>query len=160
MRRRRAIRCASITWGGRWDGRRTRSPILRKTPSLPPTGATSTAAGESTAAAAQFGPDYSPRTLKVDRFNDTTRTPALDVTVDGKHATVVRNGASATIELPSVAFPISQYTPVSQHLALLRYWKAHGSPASLAVFPGDPLNPVKIRQQGVDELPPADGVSS
>jgi imidazolonepropionase-like amidohydrolase len=105
-----------------------------------------------TTAAAQYAADYSPRTLKVDRFNDTTRTPALDVTVDGKHATVVRNGATATVELPSVAFPISQYTPVSQHLALLRYWKAHGSPASLSVFPGDPLNPVKIRQQGVDEL--------
>ncbi len=105
-----------------------------------------------TTAAAQYAADYSPRTLKVDRFNDTTRTPALDVTVDGKHATVVRNGATATVELPSVAFPISQYTPVSQHLALLRYWKAHGSPASLSVFPGDPLNPVKIKQQGVDEL--------
>ena len=105
-----------------------------------------------TTAAALLGPDYSPRTLKVDRINDTTRTPALDVTVDGKQATVVRNGAAATVDLPAVAFPISQYTPVSQHLALLRYWKAHGSPASLAVFPGDPLNQVKIRQQGVDEL--------
>jgi imidazolonepropionase-like amidohydrolase len=105
-----------------------------------------------TTAAARFGPDYSPRTLKVDRINDTTRTPALDVTVDGTHANVVRNGATSTVELPAVAFAISQYTPVSQHLALLRYWKAHGSPASLAVFPGDPLNPVKIRQQGVDEI--------
>ena len=106
-----------------------------------------------TAAAAQLGADYSPRTLKVDRFNDTTRTPALEVSVDGKHATVIRSGgAPATVELPAVAFPISQYTPVSQHLALLRYWKSHGSPATLAVFPGDPLNPVKIRQQGVDDL--------
>jgi imidazolonepropionase-like amidohydrolase len=110
-----------------------------------------------TAATAEFGADYSPRTLKVDRFSDSTRTPALDVTVDGKRATVVRGATSATVELPSVAFAISQYTPVSQHLALLRYWKAHGSPATLAVFPGDPLNPVKIREQGVDELAVASG---
>ena len=105
-----------------------------------------------TAAVAQLGADYSPRTLKVDRFTDTTRTPALDVTVEGRHATVVRNGAASTVDLPAVAFPISQYTPVSQHLALLRYWKEHGSPSSLPVFPGDPLNPVRIRQQGVDEV--------
>jgi imidazolonepropionase-like amidohydrolase len=105
-----------------------------------------------TTAAAQLGPDYSPRTLNVERVSDTTRTPALDVTVDGKRATVVRNGSSSTVELPAVAFAISQYTPVSQHLALLRYWKAHGSPATLAVFPGDPLNPVRIRRQGVDEV--------
>ncbi|MFI5233299.1 MAG: amidohydrolase family protein [Gemmatimonadales bacterium] len=105
-----------------------------------------------TTAAAEFAADYSPRTLKVERISDTTRTPALDVTVDGKRATIVRNGTSAAVDLPPVAFAISQYTPVSQHLALLRYWKAHGSPSALAVFPGDPLNPVKIRQQGADEL--------
>lgn len=105
-----------------------------------------------TTATATLGADYSMRTLKVDRFNDTTRTPALDVTVDGKRATVVRNGATSTVDLPAVSFAVSQYTPVSQHLALLRYWKAHGSPSQLAVYPGDPLNPVTIRQQGADEL--------
>lgn len=106
-----------------------------------------------TTAAARLGADYSPRTLKVDRLSDTTRAPALDISVDGTHATVTRNGGAAvTVDLPTIAFAISQYTPVSQHLALLRYWKAHGSPASLAVFPGDPLNPVKIRQEGVDDL--------
>ena len=36
-----------------------------------------------------------------------------------------------------IAFAISPYTPMSQHLALLRYWKAHGSPASIAVVPGE-----------------------
>lgn len=105
-----------------------------------------------TTAAAELASDYSPRTLRVDRISDTTRTPALEVTVDGKRATVVHNGVTTTLDLPPVAFPISQYTPVSQHLALLRYWKAHGSPASLAVLPGDPLNPVRIRQQGTDEV--------
>jgi imidazolonepropionase-like amidohydrolase len=96
--------------------------------------------------------DYSPITLKVDRLADTTRTPALDVTVSGRHASVVRNGVTSTIGLPNVAFAIAQYTPVSQHLALIRYWKAHGSPSTIAVFPGDPTNPVKIRSQGTDNI--------
>ncbi len=96
--------------------------------------------------------DYSPLTLKVARLTDTSSTPALDIAVDGHRATIARNGTSTTIDLPKVAFAISQYTPISQHLALLRYWKAHGSPSTLAVFPGDPTNPVKIHSQGVDNV--------
>lgn len=105
-----------------------------------------------TAAAMTLSADYSPLTLKVDRLTDTSRTPVLDVAVDGRHATVVRDGTPATVDLPKLAFALSQYTPVSQHLALLRYWKAHGSPSTLAVFPGDPTNPVKIRSQGTDNI--------
>ncbi len=105
-----------------------------------------------TQAVMKLAPDYSPRSLMVDRIADTTRTPALAVSVDGHSATIVRNAVTSKVELPPVAFAISQYTPVSQHLALLRYWKAHGSPASMAVFPGDPTNPVKIRMQGTDNV--------
>jgi imidazolonepropionase-like amidohydrolase len=105
-----------------------------------------------TQAAMKLAADYAPLTLKVDRLTDTTRTPALDVSVTARQATIVRNASTSKIDLPPVAFAISQYTPVSQHLALLRYWKAHGSPSSLAVFPADPLNPVKIRSQGTDNV--------
>lgn len=105
-----------------------------------------------TGATLNVAADYTPISLKVDRVNDTTRTPALDVSVNGRHATIVRNGTTNNIDLPPLAFAISQYTPVSQHLALLRYWKAHGSPGTLAVFPGDPTNPVKIRAQGTDNI--------
>ncbi len=105
-----------------------------------------------TQAAMKLAPDYAPLSLKVDRLTDTSRTPALDVSVSARQATIVRNASTSKIDLPPVAFAISQYTPVSQHLALLRYWKAHGSPASLAVFPADPLNPVKIRAQGTDNV--------
>jgi imidazolonepropionase-like amidohydrolase len=105
-----------------------------------------------TVAVMKLAPDYSPLSLKVDRLTDTSRTTALDVSVSGRKATVVRNTVSTNVDLPPTAFAISQYTPVSQHLALLRYWKAHGSPSTLAVFPGDPLNPVKIRSQGTDNI--------
>ena len=105
-----------------------------------------------THAVMKLATDYAPASLKVDRLTDSTRTPALDITVSGRSATIVRGAATTKLELPPVAFAISQYTPVSQHLALIRYWKAHGSPASLAVFPGDPVNPVKIRSQGTDNI--------
>ena len=105
-----------------------------------------------TQAVMKLAADYSPVSLKVDRLADTTRTPALSVTVEGRRATILRNAAATRVELPTLAFAISQYTPVSQHLALLRYWKGHGSPASLAVFPGDPLNAVRIRAQGTDNV--------
>ena len=105
-----------------------------------------------TQAAMKLAADYAPLSLKVDRLTDTTRTPALAVTVEGRKATIARNGATTTVDLPAQSFGISQYTPVSQHLALLRYWKGHGSPSSLAIFPGDPLNPVKIRAQGTDNV--------
>jgi imidazolonepropionase-like amidohydrolase len=99
-----------------------------------------------------LSPDYSPRSLQVERLADTTRTRVLAVSVDGRRARVVRRTDSSQVDLPPTAFVLSQYTPVSQHLALLRYWKAHGSPAVLAVLPGAPLNPVRIRRAGVDTV--------
>jgi imidazolonepropionase-like amidohydrolase len=105
-----------------------------------------------TQAAMKMAADYAPVSLKVDRLTDTSRTAALEVSVAARQATIVRGASTSKIELPPIAFAISQYTPVSQHLALLRYWKAHGSPASLAVFPADPFNPVKIRAQGTDNV--------
>lgn len=105
-----------------------------------------------TEAEMKMAADYAPVSLHVNRLTDTSRTPALEVSVSGRKATIVRNAVTTSVELPNVAFAISQYTPVSQHLALLRYWKSHGSPSTLAVFPGDPLNPVKIRSQGTDNI--------
>ena len=105
-----------------------------------------------TEAELKLAADYAPRSLKVNRLTDTSSTPALDVSVSGREATIVRNAVTSKVDLPAAAFAISQYTPVSQHLALLRYWKAHGTPATLAVFPGDPLNPVRIRAQGTDNV--------
>jgi imidazolonepropionase-like amidohydrolase len=105
-----------------------------------------------TQAAMTLTTDYAPVALTVDRVTDSSRTPILDVSVDGRHWTVMRGAGTSTVDLPLAAFAISQYAPVSQHLALLRYWRAHGSPASVATFPGDPVNPVRIRAQGTDRL--------
>ncbi len=102
-------------------------------------------------AAMSLAADYTPIHLDVARLADTTRTIVARVDVDGRHATVQRGREAASDQaLPTLAFAISQYTPVSQHLALLRYWLAHGSPASITVLPGPNL--VTIRRQGVDTV--------
>jgi imidazolonepropionase-like amidohydrolase len=96
--------------------------------------------------------DFTPSHLEVARVTDTARTVTTRVDVDGNHATVLRDGQTHNIVLSPGAFAISPYTPVSQHLALIRYWKSHGSPGSLAVVPGGPINRVTIRKAGVDTV--------
>jgi imidazolonepropionase-like amidohydrolase len=104
-----------------------------------------------------LAPDYSPRHLEVARIADTTHTIVTRVDVNGQTASVVRNGQTADVALPSVAFALSPFQPMSQHLALLRYWRAHGSPPSMAVVPGAPTNNVAIKKLGVDSIRLADG---
>lgn len=95
---------------------------------------------------------YAPRKLDVARVADTTRTLVTRVDVSGRTATVARNGKTADVALPAVSFAISPYQPLSQHLALVRYWLAHGSPATLSIVPGGPVNRVAIKPAGVDTL--------
>lgn len=95
---------------------------------------------------------YAPLHLEASRVSDTVRTLVTRVDVSGSHATVTRNGATSQVDLPARAFAIAPYTPVSQHLALLRYWMSHGAPASIAVVPGGPTNAVAIKRQGVDTV--------
>ncbi|MEO7360509.1 MAG: amidohydrolase family protein [Gemmatimonadaceae bacterium] len=95
---------------------------------------------------------YAPKKLDVARLSDTSRTPVTHVEVHGKTATVLRNGTTSDVALPVVAFAISPYQPLSQHLALLRYWMAHGSPQSLAIVPGGPVNTITITRAGIDTL--------
>jgi imidazolonepropionase-like amidohydrolase len=102
-------------------------------------------------------PDYSPRHLEVARFADTTRTVATRVDVAGRTASVTRNNQTSEVALPPIAFALSPFQPFSQHLALLRYWRAHGSPATLAVVPGGPTNSVAIKKLGVDSIRTNDG---
>ncbi|MBI3567938.1 MAG: amidohydrolase family protein [Gemmatimonadetes bacterium] len=100
----------------------------------------------------RLAPDWAMRQLEVARLTDTSRTVDTRIDVDGRRATVRRRDSTTTVELPAVAFAISPYAPVAQHLALLRYWKAHGSPAAVAVVPGGPTNRVGIWHSGRDTV--------
>ena len=100
----------------------------------------------------QLAEGYAPRHLEVARVTDTSRTVVTRVDIERQRATVLRDGKTVSVELPKVAFAISPYTPVSQHLAMLRYWMAQGSPASISVVPGGPTNLVRIERRGTDTL--------
>ncbi|HEY7566040.1 MAG TPA: hypothetical protein VH762_00605, partial [Gemmatimonadaceae bacterium] len=102
--------------------------------------------------ALQLAEGYAPRHLEVARLTDTSRTVETRVDFEGQRATVLRGGKTVSVDLPKIAFAISPYTPVSQHLALLRYWLAQGSPSALAVVPGGPTNLVRIARRGSDTL--------
>jgi imidazolonepropionase-like amidohydrolase len=97
------------------------------------------------------GTDYALRTFETVRITDTSRTVTTSVELDGARAKVVRNGKSTDVAIPAIAYAVSSYFPTAQHLALLRYWESHGSPATIAVVPGDP-NPVTIRKRGIDTV--------
>jgi imidazolonepropionase-like amidohydrolase len=97
------------------------------------------------------GNDYALRTFETVRITDSSRTVATSVEFDGARAKVVRGEKSADVAIPPIAYAVSSYSPTAQHLALIRYWKSHGSPETIAVVPGDP-NPVTIRKRGVDSV--------
>lgn len=103
-----------------------------------------------TQAALTFGSSYAPSRLEVARITDSARTIATRVDIAGTHATLLRNGATTQVDVPALTFALSPATPIAQHLALVRYWRAHGSPPKLAVVPGAPSNDVTIARQGVD----------
>jgi len=96
--------------------------------------------------------DYSPRHLEVVRLTDSSRTVVTRVDVEGRRAEQVRGEAATSFDLPPIAFAISPYAPVSQHLALLRYWLSHGMPPTLAIVPGGPTNTVRIARSGRDTV--------
>ena len=96
------------------------------------------------------GAAWTPWHLDVTRVTDTASTIITRVEVADGHATVNHGGTVSDVVLPTVAFAIAPASPVSQHLALVRYWRAHGSPRVVTVVPGAPTNDVTITRQGVD----------
>ncbi len=103
-----------------------------------------------TQATLAFGAQYAPLSLEVARLTDSARTVTTRIDVAGAHVSVMRNGATTQVDLPPVAFTLSPATPIAQHLALVRYWRAHGSPPTVAIVPGAPSNDVAVTKQGVD----------
>jgi imidazolonepropionase-like amidohydrolase len=99
-----------------------------------------------------LGADYSPRHLEVARLTDTSRTVQIRVDVDGRTATVTRGTQASNVALPAFSFALSAYEPISQHLALLRYWQAHGRPTEIDIVPGGPTNRVTVRLAGVTRI--------
>jgi imidazolonepropionase-like amidohydrolase len=62
---------------------------------------------------------------------------AVDVSADGRTATLRENGRTRQAVPPARFFTISGYAPFSIQMMMLRYWATHGRPARLAQFPAE-----------------------
>src|ERR1041384_1416296 len=60
---------------------------------------------------------------------------ATSITIQGKTASIQDRGQNKSIETPRNFFTMSGYVPVSVETMLIRYWLAHGRPASIALLP-------------------------
>ena len=72
-----------------------------------------------------------------------------EVTIDGAKATIRQGKDTRTVTTPASFFTISGYAPVAVQMELMRYWRAHGSPAELATLPS---GAVKIQDRGSETM--------
>jgi imidazolonepropionase-like amidohydrolase len=97
----------------------------------------------------QFAADLTPRSLELkgknSRFN-----PIDDmVTVEGGQVHIRESASSRDEAKPAQFFLIANYAPTVAQMMLMRYWLAHGSPATLKTFP---TGEVRIEDRGRDEV--------
>jgi len=99
--------------------------------------------------------DYTPQSFTIQ--GKTSRMSAIDLRVEisGSNATI-REGNShgdskdtRTVSLPQNFFTISGYAPVAMQMALIRYWRSHGSPAHLPTLPS---GEVQIQDRGSETI--------
>ncbi len=93
--------------------------------------------------------DYTPQSFAIK--GKTSRHSDIDSAVEASSGgiTVRQAMQSKTVTAPSKFFTISGYSPVAMQLAMIRYWRAHGSPAVLATLPS---GEVKIQDRGPETI--------
>ena len=93
--------------------------------------------------------DYTPQSFAIK--GKTSRQSEIDSAVEIRSSGVmVRQGKdSRTVPAPARFFTIAGYAPVAMQMAMLRYWRAHGSPAVLATLP---TGEVKIQDRGAESI--------
>jgi len=97
----------------------------------------------------RYDSDFTPEQFEVEGKN--SRFNRIDDFVSVRRSTVlVRRGQSEREEpRPRQFFTISGYAPTAVQMMLLRYWRAHGSPDRLRVFPA---GEVRIEHRGADQV--------
>ena len=99
--------------------------------------------------------DYTPQSFTIQ--GKTSRMSGIDsiVEISGPSATV-RQGSSQggsenarTVAVPQTFFTIAGYAPVAMQMALMRYWRSHGSPPQLATLPS---GEVQIQDRGSESI--------
>ena len=93
--------------------------------------------------------DYAPQAFIIK--GNTSRISDIDseVEVSGLNATVRQGKQTQTVGAPQSFFTIAGYAPVAVQMALIRYWRAHGSPVQLPTLPSGEL---KIQDRGPETV--------
>ncbi len=97
--------------------------------------------------------------LRLRTEGSTSRTSSVqdDLEVRGDVARLLRGGLASKKAFPAGGFLIDGYSPVAMQELLLRFWQAHGRPATIPVLPAGGL--VRIRPAEGMEVP-ASGVNA
>ncbi len=93
--------------------------------------------------------DYTPQSFVIKGGTSRISTIDTDVEINGAKATIRQGHDTRTIATPQSFFAIAGYAPVAMQMALLRYWRAHGSPAQLPTLPS---GEVQIRDRGAETI--------
>jgi imidazolonepropionase-like amidohydrolase len=72
-----------------------------------------------------------------------------EVELKGSNATIRQGKDTRSVDAPQSFFTISGYAPVAVQMALIRYWRAHGSPEQLAMLPA---GEVRIQDRGAETV--------
>ena len=93
--------------------------------------------------------DYTPRSFiikgKTSRMSDIDS----DVELNGSDATIRQGKDTRSVAARQSFFTISGDAPVAVQMALIRYWRAHGSPEQLAMLPA---GEVRIQDRGAETV--------
>ena len=93
--------------------------------------------------------DYTPESFSTK--GKSSRMSAIDdeVTIKDGQASIRQEKQIRTAGVPATYFTIAGYSPVAMQMAMMRYWRGHGSPARLMTFP---VGEVEIRDRGPETV--------
>ena len=81
------------------------------------------------------GKDLTPQSFAIKGSTMLEIEEDTSVTVENKTATIKDRGQNTSVTVPANFFTMSGYVPVSVEMMLIRYWLAHGRPASIPLLP-------------------------
>ncbi len=101
------------------------------------------------AATLRAADDYTPQGFVIKGSTSRISTIDTDVEISGANATIRQGQETRTVAVPQNFFTIAGYAPVAMQMALMRYWRSHGSPAHLATLPS---GEVQIQDRGPETI--------
>lgn len=93
--------------------------------------------------------DYSPQSFDTHGANCRFCPIDWEITIQGQSASIRQEHETRTATVPSVSFVMSGYAPVAMQMAMMRYWRSHGSPSDLAMIPS---GTVRIQDRAAEDF--------